>query len=73
VHAQANQRHTLSSTLRISALAIVLCAGTVLARTAQNPEPDWQAEGNAWWAHVQFLASDDLRGRDTGSDGYRRA
>ena len=26
-----------------------------------------------WWAHVSFLASDDLQGRDTGSDGHRKA
>ncbi len=67
----SNYRHTLTTTLRISALAIALCAGTVLAR--QSTDVDWNAEGNAWWAHVQFLASDDLRGRDIGSDGYRRA
>jgi hypothetical protein len=71
--ASRHHHHTIATSLRLSTLAIVLCAGTVLAQTAQSPEPDWQAEGNAWWAHVQFLASDDLRGRDTGSDGYRRA
>ena len=26
-----------------------------------------------WWAHVQVLAADDMQGRDTGSEGYRRA
>ena len=26
-----------------------------------------------WWAHVQVLAADNMEGRDTGSDGYRRA
>ncbi len=26
-----------------------------------------------WWSHVQVLASDNFEGRDTGSDGYRRA
>jgi Zn-dependent M28 family amino/carboxypeptidase len=67
--APTNNRNVIS-TLRISALAIVLCAGTVLA---QSIDTDWNAEGNAWWAHVQFLASDDLRGRDVGSDGYRKA
>jgi Zn-dependent M28 family amino/carboxypeptidase len=68
--ASPNHRHTVTKTLRISALAIVLCAGTVLA---QSTAPNWDAEGAAWWAHVQFLASDDMRGRDTGSDGHRRA
>ena len=26
-----------------------------------------------WWSHVQALANDGLEGRDTGSDGYRKA
>jgi hypothetical protein len=26
-----------------------------------------------WWSHVRVLASDRLQGRDTGSEGYRRA
>jgi Zn-dependent M28 family amino/carboxypeptidase len=71
--ASTNNRPTLTTILRICTLAIVLCATTVLTRAKQSTEPDWQAEGNAWWAHVQFLASDDMRGRDTGSDGHRRA
>ena len=71
--ASRNHRHTIANILRISAVAIILCATTVLVRAQQSAEPDWQAEGNAWWAHVQFLASDDMRGRDTGSDGHRRA
>jgi Zn-dependent M28 family amino/carboxypeptidase len=28
---------------------------------------------SAWWAHIRALASDDLRGRRTGTDDYRRA
>ena len=34
---------------------------------------DYVAEGDLWWAHIQFLADDKLQGRDTGSDGYREA
>lgn len=26
-----------------------------------------------WWSHVKVLAADELQGRDTGSEGYRRA
>ncbi|HEV2690970.1 MAG TPA: M28 family peptidase [Bryobacteraceae bacterium] len=26
-----------------------------------------------WWAHVQVIAADNMEGRDTGSEGYRRA
>lgn len=45
---------------------LCLCCGLVAAtkpnRTARR-----------WWAHVQILASDSMEGRDTGSEGYRRA
>src|ERR1017187_390774 len=34
---------------------------------------DFVAEGDRWWAHVQFLADDKLQGRDTGSEGHREA
>jgi len=30
-------------------------------------------DGNSWWAHVKYLADDSLEGRDTGSDGLRKA
>ena len=34
---------------------------------------DYVAEGDRWWAHIQFLADDKLQGRDTGSEGYMEA
>lgn len=34
---------------------------------------DFAAEGKLWWAHIQFLADDKLEGRNTGSEGYRKA
>ena len=44
----------------------ILFAATLLAA-------DFAAEGNLWWAHVQFLADDKLEGRQAGSEGYRKA
>ncbi|NMO22582.1 M20/M25/M40 family metallo-hydrolase [Pyxidicoccus fallax] len=34
---------------------------------------DLSPEADRWWGHVRFLASDSLQGRDTGSEGYRKA
>src|SRR5947209_17145497 len=34
---------------------------------------DYVAEGDRWWAHIQYLADDSLQGRDVGSEGYRKA
>jgi len=30
-------------------------------------------DGNSWWADVKYLADDSLEGRDTGSEGLRKA
>jgi hypothetical protein len=34
---------------------------------------DFTAEGKRWWNHIEFLASDDLAGRDVGSPGFEKA
>jgi len=34
---------------------------------------DWNAAGNSWWAHVQYLADDKLEGRRPGSTGFNLA
>src|SRR5260370_41901481 len=34
---------------------------------------DYAAEGKLWWSHIEFLANDDMRGRDTGSKEFRQA
>jgi Zn-dependent M28 family amino/carboxypeptidase len=48
-------------------------ACAALALTAAAPPPDPLVEGRAWWAHIRYLASDDMRGRLTGSPEYDRA
>ena len=30
-------------------------------------------DGNSWWTHVKFLADDSLEGRNTGSEGLKKA
>src|SRR5579862_9808307 len=34
---------------------------------------DVAKEGVRWWSHIQVLADDKLEGRNTGSDGHRKA
>jgi hypothetical protein len=48
-------------------------ACTALALTAAASPPDPAAEGRAWWAHIRYLASDEMKGRLTGSPEYDRA
>jgi Peptidase family M28 len=45
----------------------------IFAAVATLTAADYAAEGNRWWAHIQFLADDKLEGRNTGSEGYRKA
>jgi hypothetical protein len=46
----------------LPALALMLSAAT-----------DFTAEGKRWWSHIEYLASDDLQGRNTGSEGHLKA
>jgi len=45
------------------------CAAVATLRAV----PDWTALGNAWWAHIQYLADDKLEGRGTGTEGFAKA
>jgi len=51
-----------ASYLLLSALPLILSAAT-----------DFTAEGKRWWSHIEYLASDDLKGRNTGSEGHLKA
>src|SRR6478736_3255517 len=51
-----------------------LCPLIVFAALAAHAgTPDWTALGNAWWAHIQFLADDKLEGRGTGTEAFAKA
>src|SRR5712691_11582539 len=68
LQAQRTQKTRRKGPMRPKILLIVLVCG-VLAAAAS----DWSADGKRWWTHVQFLADDKLEGRDTGSEGHRKA
>src|SRR5271155_3171521 len=50
-----------------AACLLLAVAGVLIAAT------DFTAEGKRWWSHIEYLASDDLKGRDTGSEGHLKA
>lgn len=67
------RRATLSFvTTVVSLVTIVLSVSqvTIAQNAAQNTEPNPARE---WWKDIQYLASDELAGRETGSPGHRRA
>jgi Peptidase family M28 len=45
--------------------AIAMAASSLLAAGAQD--------GARWWSYIEYLASDQLEGRNTGSEGHRKA
>ena len=44
-----------------------------LVTPAQQPAQKLHFDGNTWWSHVKVLADDNMEGRETGSEGLRRA
>jgi Zn-dependent M28 family amino/carboxypeptidase len=58
----------MKTTRATAAIAVLM---TTIA-VAQGPQP---AEDNQsrWWGHVKTLADDGLEGRQTGTEGYRKA
>ncbi|HVH70845.1 MAG TPA: M28 family metallopeptidase [Candidatus Dormibacteraeota bacterium] len=55
---------------RVVFLAVAFGSSAVLA---QQTPPASHFDGNSWWAHVKFLADDSLEGRNTGSEGLKKA
>src|SRR5271166_2749121 len=51
---------------------VVLCLFPAVL-SGQSPSPASHFDGNSWWTHVKVLADDSLEGRDTGSEGLRKA
>ena len=44
-----------------------------LSGTSLAQQTDSHFDGKSWWAHVKYLADDSLQGRETGSEGLRKA
>ncbi len=55
---------------RFSALAVATLAAAPIIAQGPSPVGDEQTR---WWAHVRALADDGLEGRQTGTEGYRKA
>jgi Zn-dependent M28 family amino/carboxypeptidase len=56
--------------MRTVSTAIVLLA---LSAGAFGQQPATHFDGKSWWEHVKYLADDSLEGRDTGSEGIKKA
>ena len=47
-----------------------IALGFLAGATSCTQSPVDSPEAARWWAHIEYLASDELEGRDTGSAGY---
>ena len=56
--------------MRIVAAVVALF---MLAEGASGQQATTHFDGKTWWGHVKFLADDSLEGRDTGSEGIKKA
>jgi hypothetical protein len=50
-----------------------LLAAALATAAAAFQSTDLAAEGRSWWAHVRFLADDQLEGRNVGTAGFEKA
>ncbi len=58
--------------MRKSVVSLLLFTFAAVCFAQQNASTT-HFDGNSWWAHVKFLADDSLEGRNTGSEGLRKA
>jgi len=56
-----------------STLSVILLLVVAAGSSGQQSSSALHFDGNSWWSHVKFLADDSLEGRDTGSEGLRKA
>src|SRR5437899_10648345 len=64
--------HSGGASMR-NTLSVILFLSCAASSPAQQTGPPSHFDGNTWWSHVKFLADDSLEGRDTGSEGLRKA
>jgi Zn-dependent M28 family amino/carboxypeptidase len=53
-------------------LVCIFLLSSLAALSAQQ-SPPVLFDGNSWWSYVKFLADDSLEGRETGSEGLKKA
>jgi len=64
--------------MRVREFACVACVASIVSCSFVSAQPaspavSDEARGKVWWAHVQYLADDSMKGRLTGSEEYLKA
>jgi len=58
---------------RCFVLALLLSAAVVAQDSPASKSASPNFDGKSWWDYVKVLAADDMEGRETGSEGLRKA
>jgi len=54
--------------------AFLLLSAILVAQNPGKPAAtSSDVKGKSWWEYVRVLAADDMEGRETGSEGLRKA
>ncbi len=59
--------------LNRAAVLLLLCTVLVAQSTPAPVSAAPNFDGKSWWEYVKVLAADDMEGRETGSEGLRKA
>src|SRR6476660_3086308 len=57
--------------MRVKLLLLLMTLGLAVGLSAQPLANHF--DGKTWWNHVKVLADDNMEGRETGSEGLRKA
>jgi Zn-dependent M28 family amino/carboxypeptidase len=58
---------------RLPVLCCFLLVALAVHSSPKTTADNRNFDGKSWWNHVKVLAADDMEGRETGSEGLRRA
>ncbi|MGA8595557.1 MAG: M28 family peptidase, partial [Bryobacteraceae bacterium] len=67
------QRGRPNHILRLGSFVLATTIGLAGCSSHQPAASKGEDDGSLWWKHIEYLASDDLKGRYTGSEGYKKA
>jgi Zn-dependent M28 family amino/carboxypeptidase len=63
----------LASVFSSTATPVLFAAFQKTTQPGAAVPPSEASDGARWWSYIEFLASDKLEGRNTGSEGHRKA
>ena len=54
-------------------LSVSVFSVSMALAQSEAPKAPFTFDGKSWWEHVKVIADDNMEGRETGSEGLKRA